>query len=60
MARSLDQLMLDKETPETIRSALDDLDKLVPTSPKWAAKIIANRDELLQELHAIEKQGSLF
>ncbi len=59
-ARDLKTLMFDRETPETIRSALDALNKLQPTSAKWAADILANRDELLQELRLLEGQGSLF
>ncbi len=59
-ARNRIELEQDGETPETIRSALDALDKLNPTSAKWAADILANRDELLQELRTIENQGNLF
>lgn len=60
MPRDLNQLLADNETADTLRSALDTLDELVPTSPKWALEIFRNREELLQELRAIEAQGSLF
>jgi hypothetical protein len=59
-ARSRTELEQDGETPETIRSALDALDQLKPPSAKWAADILANRNELLQELRTIETQGNLF
>jgi hypothetical protein len=60
MPRDLKTLLADNETPETIQSALDALDELVPTSPAWALKILQNREELLQELNTINCQGTLF
>lgn len=64
MARDAKQLMLDRETPETLRFALDGLDDLVPTSPQWVTKIVAAREDFLAELRTLEgaspKQGSLF
>lgn len=54
MARNIMQLTADGDTPETIRSALDALDELKPTSSAWAAKISAFRADLLQELQTIE------
>jgi hypothetical protein len=53
--RDLKTLLADGETPETIQSALDALADI--DDPKWVA---ATRAELLQELRAIEGQGSLF
>jgi hypothetical protein len=58
-ARDLQTLLFDRETPDTIRSALDELGKLKPTSAKWAAEILATREELLTELRTIESQGRL-
>jgi hypothetical protein len=58
-ARSLEQLIADKETPETIRSALDALDELEPPTQAWRTNLSATRVELLQELATIETQGSL-
>jgi hypothetical protein len=60
MPRDRQQLLADNETADTLRSALDALDVLVPTSLKWALEILRNREELLQELRAIESQGRLF
>lgn len=48
-ARNLMQLVVGGETIETLESALDELDQLQPTSAKWAAEIIATRNELLLE-----------
>lgn len=58
--RDLKTLMFDHETPETIRSALDALDELKPTTAKHGADILRMREDLLRELHTLEGQGSLF
>lgn len=53
-ARSRYQLMFARETPETIRAALDELQKIEPAGPKHAESILQRREELLQELALVE------
>lgn len=53
-ARTLHQLQMDGETPETLQSALDALDKIVPPSDVWRDKLEENREELLTELCTIK------
>lgn len=47
-------LMFARETPETIRAALEALQTIEPAGPQHAARILAIRDELLQELEIVE------
>ena len=63
--RDLIALRLDRETPETLRSALQALDDITPNPmPERHAKKFAEiREEFLQELRTMEAdtpQGALF
>lgn len=58
-ARSLEQLMFDRETEETIRSALDALAELKPPSAKHAEDITRMRDDLLIELDLVNGRGNI-
>lgn len=58
-ARTLQAMLKDRETPETIRDALERLDELEPVSDVHVKRIAALRDELQQELRTIETQGRL-
>lgn len=48
------------ETEETIMEALDALDTIETSSDQHAAKIAAQRNELLEELNKVRTQGTLF
>ena len=58
------QLLSDRESVESLESALTELDKLVPPTSEWGEKITAWRNVLLQDLDTMRrgtsKQGSLF
>lgn len=58
--RDLDALTVDGETEATVRSAIEALDDINPTSEAWRRRLAALRDELMQELRLLESQGSLF
>ena len=60
MARTLQQLLDNGETEETIQSALDGLKKMISRRPKdveWQNK---TRQELTEELNVLRAQGALF
>ena len=58
-ARSLEQLMFDRETEETIRSALDALAELEAPSAKHAEDIVRMRNDLLLELELVSGRGNI-
>ena len=58
-ARSLEQLLFDQETEETIRSALDALNELKPPSAKHAEDITRMRADLLLELDLVSGRGNI-
>lgn len=61
--RDLIALRLDRETPETIRSALDALDGLKTSNPRHLADIREMRSDFTAELKMLlesEAQGALF
>lgn len=53
-ARNRLQLMFARETPETIRAALDEIQKIEPVGPKHAATILQKREAMLEELALVE------
>lgn len=60
-ARALLALQYDRETPATLRSAVEALDEIVLTAPaKHLASLQDLRADLMQELNTLEGQGSLF
>ncbi len=58
-ARTLEALQKDRETPATIRDALERLEELEPVSDVHVKRIAAFREELQQELRTIDQQGTL-
>lgn len=58
-ARTLQAMLSDRETPATIRDALERLDEIEPVSDVHVRRIAALREELQQELRTIEQQGTL-
>jgi hypothetical protein len=61
--RDLITLRLDRETPDTLRSAVAAIAGLKTTNPKHTASILQMRDDFLQELRLVldeEAQGALF
>lgn len=60
-ARDLKTLIADDETPETIGSALEALDEIIPTAPaKALAELKTMREELMREFQTLSPQGILF
>lgn len=61
-ARTLEQMLADGETEESIQGALEALDEIQPPPEVLdaAKRITELRNELLQELKTIRGQGSLF
>lgn len=58
-ARTLQAMLSDRETPATIRDALERLDEIEPVSEVHTDRINKIRSELQQELRTIEQQGTL-
>ena len=52
--RVYETLTRDGETAESLRNALETLNEIKPTTPRWVARIKEVREELLQELQTIE------
>jgi hypothetical protein len=59
-ARTIEELKADSETAETLRSAIDDIDRMFEQFPDKRPSFEELRAELLQEIQTIEGQGSLF
>lgn len=52
--RIYETLTRDGETAESLRNALDTLNDLKPTTPRWVERVKELREELSQELQTIE------
>ena len=52
--RVYETLTRDGETAESLRNALETLNELKPTTPRWIERVKEIRQELLQELQTIE------